>query len=198
MADLTLKPITALAHLKGDGVDRLLLDAAGALTALGLRVAGVVQRARPGQSECCSEFFLEDLASGAQHEISQRLGREARGCRLDYGRLAEAHAGVERALRAGADVLIVNRFGYSEAQGGGFRPLIEIALERELPVLTSLNGTYAEAWQLYCGDFGRVVEATPAALGVWLAAVRSQRRRTNPGGARWAISQSSLQITKTG
>jgi len=93
-AATTLAPITALPHTKGDSVDLLLTEAAEVARAAGLRVAGVVQHARPGQAACCSEFYLENLATGRLHEISQRLGREARGCRLDYERLAEAHGDI--------------------------------------------------------------------------------------------------------
>lgn len=171
----TLAPITALPHTKGDAVDLLLADAARALQTAGLRVAGVVQRARPGQASCCSDFYLEDLATGALHEISQRLGREARGCRLDYGRLAEAHAGIEAGLRAGADALIINRFGYSESQGGGLRPLIERAVSEEIPVLISVNASYRSEWQAFCGDYARDIPMHPGAIQTWVRCVLDAR-----------------------
>jgi hypothetical protein len=164
-------PITALPHSKGDGVDLLLADAARSLRAAGRRVAGVVQHARPGQATCCSEFYLENLATGALHEISQRLGRGARGCRLDYGRLAEAHTGIKAGLRTGADALILNRFGYSESRGGGLRPLIEIAVAAGLPVLISVNDSYRAEWQAFCGDFARDISADRAAIRAWVSDV---------------------------
>lgn len=170
-----LVPITALPHSKGDGVDRLLAEAADALRREGVRVAGLIQRARPGQAECCSEFWLEDLASGARHEISQRLGREARGCRLDYGRLAEAHAGVEASLEAGAEVLILNRFGYSEARGGGLRPLIERAVSAGIPLLISVNDSYRAEWQAFCGGFARDIPGHPAEVRAWVGEVLAAR-----------------------
>lgn len=170
-----LAPITALPHVKGDRVDLLLAEAADALCRAGVRVAGVIQRARPGQADCCSEFWLEDLATGACHEISQRLGREARGCRLDYGRLAEAHAGVEASLAAGAEVLIVNRFGYSEARGGGLRPLIDRAVSTGIPVLISVNDSYRAEWQAFCGEFARDIPGRPEAVRAWVGDVLAAR-----------------------
>jgi hypothetical protein len=167
----TLAPITALPHAKGDRVDLLLAEAADVLRGAGHRVAGVIQHARPGQADCCSDFYLEDLATGAYHEISQRLGRDARGCRLDYGRLAEAHAGIARSLDAGAAALILNRFGYSESRGQGLRPLIERAVCAGVPVLISVNDTYRTEWQAFCGDYTRDIAANPADVLAWAEAV---------------------------
>lgn len=170
-----LAPITALPHAKGDRVDLLLAEAADALRAGGIRLAGVMQHARPGQAACCSEFYLEDLATGILYEISQRLGREARGCRLDHGRLAEAHGAIEAGLRAGAEVLILNRFGYSESQGGGLRPLIELAVSAEVPVLISVNDSYRAEWQAFCGDFARDIARSPAAVRDWVRILLDSR-----------------------
>lgn len=175
LATTALAPITALPHTKGDRVDLLLVEAARSLQAAGLCVAGVVQHARPGQAECCSDFYLENLATGALHEISQRLGRDARGCRLDYGRLAEAHAGIEQSLRDGADALILNRFGYSEARGGGLRPLIEQAVSANVPVLISVNDAYCAEWQAFCGTFARAIPGRAEAVREWVRAVRDAR-----------------------
>ncbi|SMH50620.1 DUF2478 domain-containing protein [Maritimibacter sp. HL-12] len=173
----SLAPITALPHAKGDKVDLLLAEAADALRGAGHKVAGVVQHARAGQAACCSDFYLEDLATGTQYEISQRLGREARGCRLNYGVLAAVHAAVESSLRDGAVALILNRFGYSESRGQGLRPLIEHAVSAGLPVLISVNDTYRPEWQAFIGDFAQEIAADRGGVLAWadavLAAIRT-------------------------
>ena len=180
---IMIAPITALPHTKGDRVDLLLADAARGLRAAGLGVAGVVQHARLGQAECCSEFYLENLATGALHEISQRLGRGAHGCRLDYGHLAEAHAGIEAGLRGGADALILNRFGYSESRGGGLRPLIEFAVSAGIPVLISVNANYHAEWQMFCGDFARDICADRVAVRAWVGDVLAAGKQQDTADA---------------
>lgn len=171
----TLAPITALLHNKGDGIDDLLGAAAEALRAADLRVAGVLQHARPGQAGCCSDFYLENLANGDAFEISQRLGRESRGCRLDYGGLAAVHEAVAKSLDRGADALILNRFGYSEAQGGGLRPLIEIAVSRGIPLLIAVNGSYRDEWQAFCDIFARDIEADLDSILDWARQIYDAR-----------------------
>ena len=68
------------------------------------------------------------LPNGPMIRISQNLGRAARGCRLDAGALEAAVVMAERGIAAGADLLIVNKFGKQEAEGHGFRALIAEAL----------------------------------------------------------------------
>ena len=165
-------PITVLPHAKGDRTDHLLVIAAKRLRANGTPIAGVVQHARPGQAACCSDFYLEELMSGRPFEISQQLGREARGCRLDYEGLACVHAAVEESLNQGAEALILNRFGYSESQGGGLRPLIEIAVSRGIPVLIAVNTSYRAEWLAFCGTFACDINADRDNVMAWVRRVR--------------------------
>jgi len=162
--------VTALVREKGDNVDEVLWTAASALQDLGLSVSGVVQKAKPGRAECCQDFGLCNLATGKTQPISQDLGSGARGCRLDYGNLAEVIAEIESGMSEATDALILNRFGYSETQGGGFRPLIELAVSLEIPVLLSVNRAHHGAWQDYAGSFSDDKPASPEAAERWCAA----------------------------
>lgn len=62
----------------------------------------------------------------------------ATGCRLDGG-VIEAIAAEVEARMAGADLLIVNKFGKLEAQGRGLCPAIAMAIEMEIPTLVGVN-----------------------------------------------------------
>jgi hypothetical protein len=74
------------------------------------------------------------------------LGREAHGCRLDPGALAEAAPLLEGMIETGADLLIINRFGKAEAEGAGLRSVIERAILVGVPVLTAVRAEYVDAW----------------------------------------------------
>ncbi|WP_371225047.1 DUF2478 domain-containing protein [Roseovarius sp. 2305UL8-3] len=163
--------ITALIRDKGQPVDPMLHAAANLLRDKGMRVAGVAQQARSGRASCCDDFSLVNLATGARHCISQDLGSGSKGCRLDYGTLAEAIAEISTAITPDTDVLILNRFGYSESQGGGFRPLVEKALGLNIPVLLSVTRSYHDDWRAYAGSYATDLPATSPHVRQWCDAI---------------------------
>ncbi|TDL78267.1 DUF2478 domain-containing protein [Palleronia sediminis] len=145
-------PLAAIRFETGD-IDGLLAGIAATLTGHGLRVRGVLQSRGAVGGEChCADMDLTTLGSGRCFRISQPLGNGSRGCRLHPGALAECSSFLETELRAGADLLILNRFGRGESEGRGFRDLIGTAIGLGVPVLTSVRPTYAEAWAAFgCG-----------------------------------------------
>ena len=149
-------------------LDPLLHDLAQEAMARGLRVAGIVQvnRDRPGCARCDMDAIV--LPDGPVIRISQSLGREARGCRLDPEGLETAVAVAEARLAAGADLLLVNKFGKQEAGGHGFRPVIAAALEAGTDVLVGVNRMNLEALMAFAGDMAERLPAEAAALRDWL------------------------------
>lgn len=151
-----LKPpalISAIVYDDGLRITPVIDRIASSLSAEGLRLAGLIQRdvARPGRSRC--DMLLEDLATGEIVAISQDRGEGARGCRLDVEALMSAVARTSGALTRGPDLLIVNKFGKTECEGGGCRGLIVEAVERELPVLVAVPVGNLESWRLFAGEF---------------------------------------------
>jgi nucleoside-triphosphatase THEP1 len=140
----------------------------------GTRVAGLLQRdlPRPGRSKC--DMTLEDVASGAVVTISVDRGADAEGCRLDVGLLAEATGIALRSLDGAPDLVIANKFGKVEAEGGGLRDLIVAALEAGARVVIAVPALNLEAWRAFAADLtteidvgsGASFEEACAALGV--------------------------------
>lgn len=102
-------------------------------------------KSRPGRSRC--DMILEDLGSGKQVEISEDRGPLARGCMLAVSQLMYAIELATRSLDDRCDLLVVNKFGKTEAEGGGFRPLIVDAMAREIPVLIAVPAANLESWR---------------------------------------------------
>ncbi|BBF92335.1 hypothetical protein BLTE_10200 [Blastochloris tepida] len=137
---------------QGDHADRLLADIASRLRREGARLAGVVQHneLHPERHRC--DMTLCDLSSGRLIRITQNLGRDSQGCRLDTAALEDAAGLVETAVRAGADMLVLNRFGKREAEGRGLSGALALAIDRDIPVLVGLNRTNEDSWDAFTGS----------------------------------------------
>ncbi len=158
----------------GRGDDDLLRDVAERLMAEGIALAGAVQENQALAGKPCSQMDLRLLAGTAPDatpiRISQRLGAEASGCRLDPDGLARAVGWIANDLdhNAGARALvIINKFGRQEAEGGGFRPVIAQALAADLPVLTKISRDAEPAFLEFVGDLAQPLPADAEALYRW-------------------------------
>lgn len=151
--------------------DRLLAALAAQLRGRGLRVAGAVQVNvdRPDSPRC--DMDLHVLTGDEVVRISQNLGRESRGCRLDPGGLERAVGLVAAALDNGPDLLIVNKFGKQEVDGRGFRPLIGEALARDIAVLTAVSAGNRAAFLDFCDGYAEELAADATALRDWAEAL---------------------------
>jgi len=153
---------------KGD-TDLLLFQLAHRLISDGLRVCGTVQINTERQREGPCDMDVRVLPDGPVLRISQNLGLGARGCRLDSAALESAVGLVAKSLQTGADLLIVNKFGKRESEGGGFRPVIAEALAAGVPVLVGLNTLNAAAFQSFAAGLAIELPAEPRALSRWIA-----------------------------
>ena len=159
----------AYVSLPGRGAtDALLAEAVARIRARGLVLAGTVQtnRSCEGRDKCDMDVHV--LPDGPVLRISQDLGKHARGCRLDSAALETAVA--EAAARlAGADMLVVNKFGKQEAEGRGFVPVIATALDRGLPVLVGVNALNLPAFEAFAGGLAHPLPPDPTAIADWTA-----------------------------
>lgn len=147
------KGIVALTYTDGERAAGVLRRLVEALTSAGKRCAGFIQRDEPppaGRVKC--DMVLECLATGDRIKISEDRGPLARGCRLDADALSHSIVSTMAAIQGGPDVLVINKFGKTEAEGGGFRPLIGDALEHAIPVLIAVPWRNIESWRLFAGD----------------------------------------------
>jgi nucleoside-triphosphatase THEP1 len=139
-------------------LNRLLAAFAEELTADGVALAGAVQHDIECAPQEKCDMDLQILPTGPVVRISQNLGRDSRGCRLDTVALEQAVGITEAQLSdASPKLVIINKFGKHEADGRGFRSTIALALEKEVPVLVGVNGANITALEEFTG--GAVVDA---------------------------------------
>ena len=167
--------LAAILAQKDVPVDPLLAEVAKRAEEQGLHVAGFLQRRGPDTDECCREIIIEPIGTGITQIISQPLGSGSRGCRLDPRALADVAGSLLAELDAGADILILNRFGKGEAEGQGFRAVIEAAYARQIPVLTVVRETYTGDWLDFAGDCGVLLSPDSSSVIEWFDAMNVAR-----------------------
>lgn len=161
--------IAAMVHADGFAqADALLAGFAAALVQQGWRVGGLLHERRRLPSGR-GGMFLVDVQTAEEYCISQDLGRDARGCSVSTAGLAQASAVLRRALAQPPDLVIVNRFGAQEAQGGGFAAEMLALAEAHIPFVTAVAHKHLDAWTHFCGAAAEHLPADAAALQAWWA-----------------------------
>lgn len=165
--------MASLAYVMAEGRgagDLLLADLADRLGAQGYRLAGVVQHNIENITAARCDMDLSVLGTSGCVRISQRLGALAQGCRLDPDGLERAVGQVEARLAEGVDLLILNKFGKTEAEGRGFRDTIGRALAAEVPVILAVKPDNLAAFEEFHGGFAERLQPRPEALDAWVQA----------------------------
>lgn len=150
--------ILAIVYSQSDAAAAVLRRLSEMLRAASVACAGyieLVEPVRPGRSRC--DIVIRNLATGERLLMSEDRGPHARGCRLDTNALAAAIESARTALKAAPEVLLVNKFGKTEGEGGGFRPLIADALEAGIPVVVAVPWRNIDSWRAFVGDLAREV-----------------------------------------
>ena len=165
-----------LGYLVAEGqgeADRLLFSVAEQLQAEGWPLAGAVQSNSEAAPAHKCDMDLHVLSMKEVVRISQNLGAFSKGCRLDPAALETAVGMAEAALAKSPWLCIVNKFGKSEIDGKGFRPLIGEALVQDIPVLTSVSRGNIAAFQAFAEGMGEEIAADLASIRAWCKAAHA-------------------------
>lgn len=169
-----MKIAYTLASGRGE-TNLLLAELADDLLASGLTLCGTVQINTERQADNRCDMDVRVLPNGPTVRISQTLGKDSRGCRLNPDALEQAVALTNVALQDGADMLLVNKFGKHEADGRGFRDTIGQAIALDIPVLVGANKLNVEALLKFCDGLAVELPPDPHALRNW--ALQTQRQK---------------------
>lgn len=168
--------LAAIGYEAGFPIDELLRRVADRLRANGVCLAGVLQENTAGSAGRCSSMTLVDLASQRRIGISQDLGLDAKGCRLDAQGLSEVGALLDRPFEPRTELLLLNRFGTAEAEGSGLRSVFARAIDAGIPILTAVRPPYLEAWTQFHGGLAADLPADVDRVLAWCGeAVRELR-----------------------
>lgn len=149
----------------GEPIDKLFSEIAEQNGSL--KVSGYVQKRRKDR-DCGTLVYVRNLRSGDEMSITKNRGAMAKGCKLDGDALSTLSEQLERDVENGCDLLIVARFGRSEADGRGLRDVISRAMELEIPVLVGVRDEYADAWDAFHGGFAKSLPLDRDVILDWL------------------------------
>ena len=126
--------VAAVVYGPDDDPDTLLRGFAEDLRESGYRAAGLIQL---GRTNSAAQDRLPAIALPTGEAVSLRHHRLAAGvgCSLEMAELTKTRIRLSSAMNAGADLVIINRFGNLEARGAGFIDEIRQAVAADLPVL---------------------------------------------------------------
>jgi hypothetical protein len=134
----------------------------------GLSMAGVLQHPACTDAAGHCDVVLEDLSTGRRTDLFEDRGPGAQGCRLDVAALAEVNGNVARSLAADPALLVLNKFGKVEAEGGGLLDLVAIAVDRGIPVVIGVPIRNLEAWRRFAGGMSVEFTSDPTEVMGWL------------------------------
>jgi nucleoside-triphosphatase THEP1 len=154
--------LAALVYETDQDPDAVLRDFASHLKAHGLRVVGMVQA-----GQCADSSLSAVLLHSGEILLLADASDPAASCRLDVVRLQHAGDRVAAALDAGADLLVINRFGKRERNGHGLIYLIERTLEAGTPVVIAVASDRFVDWIKFAGDMTVKLACNRDALDGW-------------------------------
>jgi hypothetical protein len=174
--------VAAVVYGADDDPDGVLIDFAGDLRRSGLRAVGVVQAGRSCQAES-PRLGVVMLPGGETVCLVSDPGACGTGCRLDAGRLTELAKRLAAAMQDGADLIVINRFGRAEAEGGGLSDLIAQALDADIPVLIAVPERRFPDWIRFSGGMNVRLCCRREALDRWWRSVAGTALRAALGRA---------------
>jgi hypothetical protein len=144
--------LLAVVYDDGIAADRILSDLGYDLRAQGVAVQGLVQRNSFRRDRAKCDMELEELGTGRVFQLSKDRGALAGGCRLDREAIVAAAAVMAAGVEANCELLIVNKFGRSEAEGRGLRDVIADAACRSISTVVGVPRRNLEVWDRFVGE----------------------------------------------
>jgi Protein of unknown function (DUF2478) len=173
--------LAAVVYGTDDDPDRVISGFVADLRRSGCRPVGVVQLGRSCRSDH-PRLGVTLLPDGEVVGIALDENPQSSGCRLDRDRLAGLSTRLAAAIEDGADLVIINRFGRSEAEGNGLIDLIHQALDADIPVLIAVPEQRFAAWIRFSEGMNVRLACRRDALEQWWRTVGGVPRKSGAAG----------------
>ena len=160
-------PIYAIRRDDPEAADRVIGEIVELAHSAGIEVAGVTQKNIHRVDRIHNDMHLVSLCGSEEYKISEDRGPMSSG--LDRDLIARAAMDVERALISGRpQLLVLNKFGRAEEEGGGMRRAIALAIEADIPVLMSVGRLSIGSLLDFAGGLVEIAPAEAAQTRAWM------------------------------
>jgi len=127
-------------------------------------------------------MWVDDIATGRSIRLDRPRGPGARDCVLDPDALTQAACWLQASAESGVAVIVVNRFGYAEAEGGGLRAEIAAAICSGAAVLIAIRDSRLNDLDVFLGGFFSLLPAWPSEIADWAEQVAAIRQPVDVEG----------------
>ena len=162
--------LAAVRYEAGFDINRLILEVVTDLRARGHRIGGILQEFEAGADPSCQRLRVVDVRTRKAASITQDRGRDAQGCKLDPSGFADISHCITDAIDAGAELIVINKFGRAESEGGGLMSGIADAVAADIPLLTTVREPYLDAWRSFHGGLATELAPLKPAIIAWCEA----------------------------
>ncbi|MBI5132983.1 MAG: DUF2478 domain-containing protein [Rhodopseudomonas palustris] len=173
--------ILAVVYSDGAAACRMISDLGYRLRDAGVAVAGIVpyHATRDGTPRCDME--VEELASRIILQLAEDQTPQSTGCRVDPAAMQDAAALIASAFQKCPELLIVNKFGKLEADGGGLGDVITEAVDLGIPVVVGVPERHIKRWREFTNGLAEEAMIDSPRVQQWLArrGLAAQRVRSS-------------------
>ncbi|MEG3618800.1 DUF2478 domain-containing protein [Magnetovibrio sp. PR-2] len=169
--------VVGVVYERGEPIRDVMKGFVDSLQAQGLNVHGILQE-QPGDidvpAESCGVDAIDintrdkvELVRPTQYELDNKI------CSLDLSRLAEAAQILRRAIAEGADIVVVEKFGKHEKDGGGISDDLMAVIAEPIPTVVSVPKNELKSWNAFTGGMDVQLTCDLQALQSWWETARS-------------------------
>jgi hypothetical protein len=169
--DDTLFPLAAIVFDREQDPDSPLRAFVAAQSARGVSVGGLLQEHAQGEGCSLHDVSVYNVATGERLDVMQDLGVGATGCRVDPAAIAVAARQLGDAVAARPQLIVANRFGRLESEGGGMIAEIGEAVAEGVPLIVCVPLRFLGAWNGFAGGLGAQLPPRREAIEAWWAMI---------------------------
>lgn len=138
----------AIISEQGDTADSVIERVIAQLRREGKKVVGLRQYTSINDCLDGSSTVL-NIESGSTHSLSDASGADASCYTVNSKALERTAKDLLDLIGDIPDLIVINRFGQCESDGGGFCCVITQAIEQQIPLLTVVNSKWQQNWHDY-------------------------------------------------